>query len=41
MDMQRILIILLLAGSLLVLTKGLWRRKKPGPKGCSGCSGCG
>ena len=41
MDIQRILILLLLPGSLLVLAKSLWRRKKPGRKGCSGCSGCG
>ena len=40
MTMQRILILVLVAGSVLALTKGLWSRRK-NKKGCGSCSGCG
>ncbi len=41
MTMERILILVLVAASVLALTKGLWSRRKSAKKGCSGCCGCG
>lgn len=40
MTTQTILIIALVIGSVLYLSRGLWTRKKPGRKGCGDCSGC-
>jgi hypothetical protein len=41
MTTERMLILILVAASLLALTRGLWMRKKPAKKGCGNCSGCG
>ena len=39
MTVQSVLILVLAAGSVLLLARKAWPRKKPGKKGC-GC-GCG
>jgi hypothetical protein len=41
MTIQSVLILMLVAGSVLVLTRKFWAKKKPGKKGCGGCCGCG
>lgn len=41
MTMERILILVLVAVSVLALTRGLWSRRKNAKRGCGGCSSCG